>query len=281
MAEGKQESWAKLPYWIHQKGLGFASRVVYAVLLDEARESGTVTMGMRRLARVLETESSTVARAISELESRALITIVRGKKGISNTYRLEPRPQSTVRETPTVDPKRPYAKRTRRPYAKRLRGVGETPTEPYAKRPHKTRETSSRQDRPAGKPRRARCEVWDTLCELFKDVVDPVADKKRIGLVRKKLIAKGATAAEMKIRAARYQATWPDMEFTPEALNKHWKRFENENTGTSRPGDAEGNPGGYGGVKPFRARPCQRVLPGCGLPPEIQKPVAEGATEAE
>jgi len=252
MAADKQESWAKLPYWIHQEGLCLWSRVIYAVLLDESRGTGTVKIGLRRLASVLVGDKNTIARAISDLEGAGLLEVIRGRKGQANTYRLTVRTAKTVPHTGTVAKKKASRPRdNNRPSRGTPCPATGTLVSPY--RDTRPEQTEYREDRPAGKPRkpraepkpRARCEVWDTLCELFGDVVDPVADAKRIGLVVKKLKAKGATAAEMNSRAERYKRTWPDMEFTPEALNKHWKRFENESAGTDRPGRVKAPPGKY------------------------------------
>jgi hypothetical protein len=254
MAAGKMESWAKLPYAVHRKGLGPWARLVYAVLLDKARGETTVRMGCRRLAKILEADKDTVGRAIEELEQWKLLEVIRGANGASNSYKLVFEERQTVPTTGTVPRTGPSPGRGHRPSPPRGHPVPSMGTVPSPAWGHKiSDQTLLREDRPADKPPRARCEVWDTLCELFEDVVDPVADAKRIGKVRKALLAKGATAAEMKIRAARYKATWPDMEFTPEALNKHWKRFEDENSGrtANRPGRVKAPAGKYDNLKLF------------------------------
>jgi len=261
MAEGKLTPWMKLPLFLFEEELSPWSMLVFAALLDEAdrTKSDRAEIGMRRLERKLGTTRKTVMRATKELERRGFVRITAGTHSQRNAYEIPILAGRTGGGAPPVSKTPPVALRHRQPVALRPETGGVATPEPVAERHHGTDQTI-RQDRltaaaprkPRVKPKaRVRCEVWDTLCDLFENVVDPVADAKRIGLVAKNLRAKKATAAEMKIRAERYKRTWPDMEFTPEALNKHWKRFENESSGTGRPGRVEMMPAKGTGGSPF------------------------------
>lgn len=283
MSAGKTEQWAKLPYAVHRKGLGPWARLVYAVLLDEARGETTVRMGCRRLANVLHADKDTVGRAIVELEQWKWIEVIRGSNGKSNSYKLLFEEKPTVPRKGTVPATKPSPGRGHRPSPARGHPVPSMGTLPSPGRGHKTRETSSREDRPADKPRKRtlKDDLWDSVCKQFKLKPTTKRQQTRVGKIVSELLELKATVGQLEQAVVRYRRDWPKMECTPDAVLKHWEKFQHDKNATiSRPGDAEGNPGGYGGVKRFQARSSQGVLPGCGLPSEVQEPPAEGATEA-
>lgn len=77
-------------------------------------------------------------------------------------------------------------------------------------------------DKGLGKGGRPRNLIWDCLSDVFG--LKPVtrSEKTRLGKAVREYTEKGATPAEIQIRASRYRQQWPNTAFTAEALFKHW-----------------------------------------------------------
>ena len=67
--------------------------------------------------------------------------------------------------------------------------------------------------------------IWDAVCAEFG--LNPVtkSERSRVGGIVRDLKLKGAAAADIGERLARYRAAWPKAAATPEALLKHWDTF--------------------------------------------------------
>lgn len=85
---------------------------------------------------------------------------------------------------------------------------------------------------------RARNPIWDAVVEAFGLHPATKADNARMGRIVADLKAKGAMPEAVGERLARYRQTWPNMEATPEALVKHWDRFDGKHAAPSEPGRA-------------------------------------------
>lgn len=68
--------------------------------------------------------------------------------------------------------------------------------------------------------------IWDAVAEFWFSGKVPAPDQSRVGKVVAGLKAHGATPDEIHARLDRYRKAWPRAEASPEALLKHWVRFE-------------------------------------------------------
>lgn len=84
--------------------------------------------------------------------------------------------------------------------------------------------------------------LWDAVADQwFGGCVDP-PDFTRVGKIVSALKELGATPDEIRKRIGRYRAEWKNAECSPEAIVKHWKRFDGRG-GVARRVPAA-NPGG-------------------------------------
>ncbi len=151
-------------------------------------------------------------------------------------YKQKPTPSSsssasTKKENTTYSlPASPDAPKTQKPRKK----VSEGPGTPQASAPRDVSPASSDPSPPAarvapraGKPR-PRDLIFERVCELwFPSGVSPT-DRTRIGKVVRDLKAHHATPDEIDARLARYRRDEPTWTDSPEALAKHWDRFEKD-----------------------------------------------------
>jgi len=254
MAAGKQEQYAKLPYWIFQRGLCPWARLVYAVLLDEARGTGTVRIGLRRLATILDGDKNTIARAIADLDGAGLLEVVRGRNGQANTYRLTVRKAKSVPHAGTVVKQKASRPRdTDRPSDGT--GCSTHGTLPSLREGHKTRQTEYREEPEATAPSkpRKRDPIWDVVEELWFSDGIPEHQRSRVGKWVQTFKDLNATADEIRVRHQRAIEWYERKRATVKAVIDHWSELKNgSNTGISRPGRVESSPGEYGAIKPFR-----------------------------
>lgn len=80
-------------------------------------------------------------------------------------------------------------------------------------------------------PRKARPRdpIWDTLCRVYHHDPKTKSEQKAIGGLVRDLKAKGATADEIRVRAARWRMMHPEDKFnTSRALVAHWDELATE-----------------------------------------------------
>jgi len=77
------------------------------------------------------------------------------------------------------------------------------------------------------KPRaaRARNPVWDAVAVEFFGGEPKGSDVKRCGKIVRDLKKRDATPDQIPTVAAAFRSTWPTMDCTPEAVEKHWAKF--------------------------------------------------------
>jgi hypothetical protein len=89
--------------------------------------------------------------------------------------------------------------------------------------------------------RRPADDVWDAVEEVVGWTPTTKPERDRFGRVVTTLLGHNATGDEVRRRGGNYRATWPHLDLTPEALVKHWSRFDH--------GPARASPG-VNGVEP-------------------------------
>lgn len=68
------------------------------------------------------------------------------------------------------------------------------------------------------------------ICDIFGMTPPTKKQRRRVGGLAKEFGELDTTPYEIRIRADRHRAAWPDWEWTPESVLKHWDRFDDEET---------------------------------------------------
>ncbi|GMU22571.1 MAG: hypothetical protein AMXMBFR13_26560 [Phycisphaerae bacterium] len=120
----RSDRFVKLPlFLLARSDLTATAKVVYAVISDRIGTNASTWAGVRRLAADVGMDPKAVLRAIAALESLGLLEVDRRGSGRSSHYRVK-----SVPETPAL----PKRQRSRHDNT----GVGESPTQALANRPH-------------------------------------------------------------------------------------------------------------------------------------------------
>lgn len=82
---------------------------------------------------------------------------------------------------------------------------------------------------PTSSPPRPRNPFFDALVDEWGQPATK-SERSRFGSAAKQFSELGCPPSEIKIRAARYRLEWPECELTPEALLKHWTRFNGDSS---------------------------------------------------
>lgn len=98
--KSRRESFTKAPDWLLARAdLGFADKLVFAVIVDRMKD-GRASIGIRRIMARLAASNTTVVRAVKRLEAAGLLTVERGRSGQRTVYRL---PDKAVTESHRSD----------------------------------------------------------------------------------------------------------------------------------------------------------------------------------
>jgi hypothetical protein len=86
-------------------------------------------------------------------------------------------------------------------------------------------------------PGSAKEEFWDPLCRIFGLKPATVADESRLWQQCQDFRLKGATVADLEVRAIRYRIRFPSVAFTPKAVLGNWDLLHEDPPPPTKPGE--------------------------------------------
>lgn len=233
MGVSQEDPWAKVPHWVVESPELEASAIrVYCVLSKHANRDRDAFPGIRKIAEEGRLATTTVRKAIDQLEAIGAIVVTRRKtaagKWRANHYHLPlnravpiisgsttgPPPEPLVGQPldhpgPTVDPP-----------------SGPTVDTEQEELPNKNHSLAS------AEPETTKAEIqprprnpwWDALAAVMQYQPDET-ERKIWGLFVAERQREGLDPSEIPIRAERLVRQWGFRTLTVASLRKHWRRF--------------------------------------------------------
>lgn len=189
----------------------------YAVLARLANGKGLLWHGQASLAEKMGKSERIVRGYMTELQKAGELVRAKRRMNQTNVWRL--------RTFTPLDRLNPAGPDRLNPAAPRT--GGKLPTNENQESQRAT--TAPPVDKPAKAPRAksARDLLWDALCEVLGWNPEKMTkgERGRLGRTVTGLLEAGARPGDVHARAARYREHWPNVDLTPEALEKHWSTF--------------------------------------------------------
>lgn len=199
----------------------------FALCLHASGQTWETFVSKQSIAQKTGFTREAIRLACLELVRLGLIVDTNRKVGRAFIFRVEADPQKVLGYEPPANPNVDAADTTT--------PVGRNPNAGRPNPQHwlgltdRTYRNKSPESSDLKIPKKQESEsLWDLICSVFSINPQTESDKSRVGKLTRDFLQKGATPEELEFRLGQLEAEWGKRATTPEALLKHWDRFDDK-----------------------------------------------------